>query len=92
LKLHLFIFVGECLVIAYSNSYSHFQNVTPARVSPVIIKQGAWICVRVVILPGVTIGEKAIVSAGSVVASDVPACSITSGNPAKIIARNLPIT
>jgi acetyltransferase-like isoleucine patch superfamily enzyme len=83
--------VGECLVIAHSNPYSHFQNVTPARVSPVIIKQGAWICVRAVILPGVTIGENSIVSAGSVVDSDVPPRSIVAGNPAKILARNLPI-
>jgi acetyltransferase-like isoleucine patch superfamily enzyme len=82
---------GECFVIAHSNPYSHFQNVTSAKVSPVIIKQGAWICVRSIILPGVTIGENAIVSAGSVVEYDVPAYSIASGNPAKIIARNLPI-
>jgi acetyltransferase-like isoleucine patch superfamily enzyme len=82
---------GECLVIAHSNPYSHFQNVTPARVSPVIVKQGAWICVRAVILPGVTIGENAIVSAGSVVDSDVPPCSVVAGNPAKVIAKNLPI-
>jgi acetyltransferase-like isoleucine patch superfamily enzyme len=82
---------GECLVIAHSNPYRHFQNVTPARVSPVIIKQGVWICVRAVILPGVTIGENAIISAGSVVDSDVPPCSIVAGNPAIIVARNLPI-
>jgi acetyltransferase-like isoleucine patch superfamily enzyme len=83
---------AECLIIAHSNPFSHFKDVTPARVEPVIIKQGAWICVRSLILPGVTIGEKAIVSAGSVVASDVPPRSIASGNPAKIIATNLPIT
>lgn len=82
---------GECLVIAHSNPYSHFQNITPARVSPVIIKKGAWICVRASILPGVTVGENAIVSAGSVVDSDVPPSSIVAGNPAKIVARNLPV-
>ncbi len=82
---------SECLIIAHSNPYSHFQNVTPAQVAPVIIKQGAWICVRSLILPGVTIGENAIVSAGSVVDSDVPPCSVVTGNPAKIAARNLPI-
>ncbi len=83
---------AECFIIAHSNPYGHFRNVTPARVSPVIIKQGAWICVRSLILPGVTIGENAIVSAGSTVASDVPACSIVSGNPASIVAEKLPIT
>jgi acetyltransferase-like isoleucine patch superfamily enzyme len=82
---------SECLIIAHSNPYSHFQYVTPAQVAPVIIKQGAWICVRSVILSGVTIGENAVISAGSLISSDVPARSVASGNPAQIIARNLPV-
>jgi acetyltransferase-like isoleucine patch superfamily enzyme len=80
---------GECYIIAHSNPYRHFQNITAARVAPVVIKQGAWICVRSCILPGIIIGDNSIVSAGSVVDSDVPPCSIVSGNPAKIIAKNL---
>lgn len=83
---------AECLIIAHSNPYSHFQDVTPAQIAPVVIKHGAWICVRSLILPGVTIGENAIVSAGSVITSDVPPRSVASGNPTRIIARNLPIT
>lgn len=82
---------AECFIIAHSNPYEHFQSITMAQVSPVIIKKGAWICVRSVILPGVTIGENAIVSAGSVVSENVPARTIVSGNPAKIIAKNLPV-
>jgi acetyltransferase-like isoleucine patch superfamily enzyme len=82
---------GECLVITHSNPFSHFQNVTPAQVAPVIIKQGAWICVRALLLPGVIIGENSIVSAGSVVTTNVPPNSVVSGNPAKIIAVNLPV-
>jgi acetyltransferase-like isoleucine patch superfamily enzyme len=83
---------SECLIIAHSNPYNHFQDVTSSQVAPVIIKQGAWICVRSLLMPGITIGENAIVSAGSVVTSDVPSRSVVSGNPARIIARNLPIT
>lgn len=49
------------------------------------IKQGAWIGERVCILPGVTIGEKAIVGAGSVVTKNVPDYAIVAGNPAKIL-------
>lgn len=83
---------AECLIIAHSNPYSHFRDVTSAQVAPVIIKNGAWICVRSLILPGVTIGENAIVSAGSVIATDIPPRSVASGNPARIIAGNLPVT
>jgi acetyltransferase-like isoleucine patch superfamily enzyme len=82
---------GECLVVAHSNPFNHFQNITQAKVSPVILKNGSWICVRAVILQGVTIGNNSIVSAGSVVDSDVPPYSVAVGNPAKIVAKNLPI-
>lgn len=40
---------------------------------------------QVIILPGVTINEGAIIGAGSVVTKDVPELSIVAGNPAKII-------
>ena len=49
------------------------------------IKDHVWIGTRVVILPGVTLGEGAVVAAGSVVTKDVPACAIVAGNPATII-------
>ncbi|MFC2113210.1 acyltransferase [Bacteroidota bacterium] len=82
---------SECFIIAHSNPYSHFQNITQARVSPIIIKNGAWICIRSIILPGVTIGENAIVSAGSVIESDVPSGSVAAGNPARIVAKKITI-
>lgn len=52
---------------------------------PVRVKKNAWIGANVVILPGVTIGENAVVGAGSVVTKDVPDNAIVAGNPAKII-------
>ncbi len=52
---------------------------------PVLIKKFAWIGARVTILPGVTIGEYAIVGAGSVVTKDVPDYAVAVGNPAKVV-------
>lgn len=52
---------------------------------PVHIKKGAWIGTSVIILKGVTIGEGAIIGAGSVVTRDVPDWTIAAGNPARII-------
>lgn len=52
---------------------------------PVLIKKGAWIGAGATILPGVTIGEHAIVGAASVVTHDVPDCAVAVGNPAKVI-------
>jgi acetyltransferase-like isoleucine patch superfamily enzyme len=57
---------------------------------PVIIKDFVWCGANVTILPGVVIGEGAIVGAGSLVTKDVPACVIVAGNPARVIGeRNL---
>lgn len=52
---------------------------------PVHIKQGAWIGAGATILPGVTVGEYAIVAAGSVVTKDVPDYAVVAGNPAKVV-------
>lgn len=52
---------------------------------PVTLEDGVWVGARVIILPGVTIGQGAIIGAGSVVTRDVPARTIAAGNPARII-------
>jgi acetyltransferase-like isoleucine patch superfamily enzyme len=52
---------------------------------PTLVKKGASIGSNATILCGVTIGEKAIVGAGSVVTHDVPPGAIVAGNPARIL-------
>ena len=52
---------------------------------PILIKRNAWIGAAATILPGVTIGENAVVAAGAVVSKDVPANSVVGGVPAKFI-------
>lgn len=52
---------------------------------PTLIKRGASIGSNASILCGVTIGERAIVGAGSVVTRDVPAGAVVAGNPARVI-------
>lgn len=52
---------------------------------PILIKRNAWIGAAATILPGVTIGENAVVAAGAVVSKDVPANTVVGGIPAKII-------
>jgi acetyltransferase-like isoleucine patch superfamily enzyme len=58
----------------------------PEAVKPVTLCDNVWIGQRGIIYPGVTIGEGAVVSAGSVVMSDVASHTIVAGNPARRIS------
>ena len=57
-------------------------------VQSTLVKRGASIGSGATLLGGITIGEKAIVGAGSVVTKDVPAATIVAGNPARVL-KNL---
>jgi maltose O-acetyltransferase len=54
---------------------------------PVTLGRNVWIGGGAILLPGVSIGENAVVGAGSVVTKDVPADCVAVGNPAKVIRR-----
>lgn len=70
-----------------TNADGSLQTESDWHVDETRVKQGASIGSSVTILCGVTIGEHAIVGAGSVVLKDVPPYSIVAGNPAKVIRR-----
>ena len=53
----------------------------------VLIKENAWLGANATILPGVTVGENAVVAAGAVVSKDVPANTVVAGVPAKVIKK-----
>ncbi len=52
---------------------------------PVTIHKDVWIGANAIILPGVSIGEGAVIAAGSVVTKDVPSFGVVAGVPAKLI-------
>lgn len=59
----------------------------PIVARPVRIGRNVWLGEQVCILPGVTIGDGAVVGANSVVTRDVPPRTIVAGNPARVIRR-----
>ena len=61
------------------------KNWASVRTAPTRIGDKAWIGARAIVLRGVTIGEGAVIGAGSVVTQDVPAWSLAAGNPARTI-------
>lgn len=79
-------FIGPHVSILTDNHDFHDKMII--RCKPIRICKNAWIGAGATILPGVTIGENAVVAAGAVVTKDVPANTIVGGNPAKFI-RNI---
>lgn len=79
----------ECLI--YTANHTMQRRDIPMRLQgheqarPVVIGNDVWIGGRVIILPGVHIGDGAVIGAGSVVTKDVPPYAIVGGNPAKVI-------
>lgn len=63
------------------------KNIRVVNTKAIHIKKIAWLGARVSVLPGVTIGENAIVGTGSVVTKDIPDNCIAVGNPAHVIRK-----
>lgn len=57
----------------------------PPPPEPVTIGNNVWLAARVIVLPGVTIGDDAVIGIGSVVTSDIPPRTLAVGSPAKVV-------
>ena len=83
-----YVFFGHrVMVLARDHDYTAFNLDRQTAISekPIHIKQGAWIASGAIILGGVTIGEHAVVAAGSIVVNDVAPYTVVGGNPARYI-------
>ena len=79
------VLIGQQVVIATLNHDFNPEERGNMSPSPVKIGNKVWIGAHATILPGVTIGDGAVVAAGAVVTKSVPAFSVVAGVPAKII-------
>ena len=70
-----------------TNPEGGLQTEDDWKVEPTLIKQGASIGSGATILCNITIGENAIIGAGSVVTKNVPPNSIVAGNPARLVKK-----
>ena len=87
---------GKCVTIT-DNSHGYTDKetlkISPTQrdiisKGPVVIGNNVWIGDKATILPGVIIGDGAVIGANSVVTKDIPPYSIACGNPARIIKSN----
>jgi UDP-2-acetamido-3-amino-2,3-dideoxy-glucuronate N-acetyltransferase len=77
------VFIGPN--VAFTNDPFPRSKQYPEKYSPTIVQKGASIGANATILPGLTIGQNAMVGAGAVVTKNVPPNSIVVGNPARIV-------
>lgn len=75
----------EAIIWTLNHDYNDINFCTKG--APTTIGEHCWICCRSVILPGVTIGDGAIVASGAVVTKDVPPYTVVGGIPAKVIGK-----
>jgi maltose O-acetyltransferase len=75
---------GEgCLLLAHDAQMDEYLDA--ARLGPIVIHESSHIGSRTLVLPGVEIGPRTIVGAGSVVSKSLPPDSVCAGNPARVI-------
>lgn len=85
------VHIGQHVLISGLNHNYEDIHVTitdqGVRVAPIIISENVWIGANAVVLPGVSIGQHAVVGAGSVVTKDVAPYTVVAGNPARVIKQ-----
>ena len=79
------VFIGPHCVLATEYHPENPEARHSLLTKPIVVKRNAWLGANVTVLAGVTIGENAIVAAGSVVTKDVPDNMVVAGSPARVI-------
>jgi UDP-2-acetamido-3-amino-2,3-dideoxy-glucuronate N-acetyltransferase len=70
-----------------TNADGSLQSAADWECRPTLVKRGASIGSSVTLLCGITVGENAMIGAGSVVTKDVPAGAVVAGNPARLMRK-----
>lgn len=79
-----------CRLLCHQRDLSDYHigddySIVGYNIKPIVLKKGSLVGMDSFVMPGVTVGEGAIVGAGSLVTKDVPAWTIVAGRPAKVI-------
>jgi acetyltransferase-like isoleucine patch superfamily enzyme len=75
--------LGHHVIIMDCNEHAVLSDSQHPR--PVVLEDNVWLGDRVLVLPGVRIGEGAVVGAGSVVVKDIPPRCVAVGNPTRVV-------
>lgn len=81
---------SQCLLLCHKRIITDYRigddyNRLPYQKKEIILKKGCCLGMRTIVMPGVTIGEGAIIGVGSLVTKDIPPWTIATGSPAKVV-------
>lgn len=81
---------SQCLFLCHRRSLNDYTvgddyNELPYKIEDIYLKRGCCIGMRSIVMPGVTVGEGAIVGVGSLVTKDIPPYCLAVGSPAKVV-------
>ncbi|WWT15116.1 CatB-related O-acetyltransferase [Pararoseomonas sp. SCSIO 73927] len=88
-----FMYNAEDIAVrtAILDAKANYSAFAPVSQKPMpVIGNDVWIGHSVILMPGITIGDGAVVAAGAVVTKDVPPYAIVGGNPARVIKQRFP--
>jgi acetyltransferase-like isoleucine patch superfamily enzyme/coenzyme F420-reducing hydrogenase beta subunit len=83
------VMMGRNITIRDNNGNHYLSQQGYKNTRPVVIGNHVWLCEGCTIMPGVKIGDGAIIGAHAVVYTNVPAYSLVSGNPAKVVQTDI---
>ncbi len=80
---------GHCLLFTHGSWLNQLEGF-PVTFAPITIGKSVWLPWRVFIMPGVTIGDKVVIGANSMINKSVQSNCLIAGSPAKVIKENFP--
>jgi acetyltransferase-like isoleucine patch superfamily enzyme len=84
-KIGSYCHLGHYTLVIDNHQHDVVRHTELPRSDPVIIEDHVWIGSKAVVLPGVRIGSRAVIGAGSIVTKDIPPRCVAAGNPARVL-------
>lgn len=84
-KIGPYCHLGHYTFVMDNDQHDIVRHTDLPQSKPVVIEDHVWIGSKVVILPGVRIGSRAVIGAGSIVTNDIPPRCVAAGNPARVL-------
>jgi acetyltransferase-like isoleucine patch superfamily enzyme len=84
-KIGSYCHLGHYTFVMDNDQHGVVRRMELPQSEPVIIEDHVWIGAKAVILPGVRIGSRAVIGAGSIVTKDIPPLCVAAGNPARVL-------